>query len=191
MPLFWSARQSKRKHGVHRVYPLNTVPRLRNSHPTWWVEEVPHPCGVGVLVYDNNMCKRVDAKFWAYPWDLTERQQIMDFLESFYDGLAQDQKDGKAESAVPVDPKMQKAYPRLFAFVTVKIVKKQPREPGTLFIFTQQGQFKGCLTDKKTEMTLWQAQDTFEGLLAALEADLESGDRSRWRKKTIWKGKGK
>lgn len=115
----------------------------------------------------------------------------MDFLEGFYDGLEKESRDGRGKGGDADDPAFKKDYPCLHAFLTVTTVKKVPREPGTVFLFVQAGAFKACLTDKRSGMTLWQAQDTFGALLQALEDDLAGGDRSLWRKKQPWKGKTK
>lgn len=107
----------------------------------------------------------------------------MSFLESFYEGLEKDASGKSAKGKQAVDLALKKSHPNLHDFLTVETVKGKPRETGSLFVFVDMGLFKACATDRQTEFTLWQAQDSLAGLLDALEADLASGDRKLWRSK--------
>lgn len=80
-----------------------------------------------------------------------------------------------------VDAEMSKQYPALMEFMTITVNDdKTPRETATVLIFAEAGLFKGCLSDRETQQTLWASSDTFEGLLEALEAMLQSGS-PQWR----------
>lgn len=55
------------------------------------------------------------------------------------------------------------------------------RQRSTLIVFFEEGSYKACLSDKDTNMTLWAAAKTLEGLPEALEARL-TDDSPDWRK---------
>jgi len=107
----------------------------------------------------------------------------MSFLEGFYDSIAKD--DGKS-SGPPKDArdeKLMKQMPCLHDFLTVSSVRGKPRQTGSLFIFCDQGSFKACLTDRQSDLTCWEARDSFTDLLGALETTLKEGGKQAWRKK--------
>ena len=55
------------------------------------------------------------------------------------------------------------------------------RQRSTLIVFYEEGQYKACLSDKDTCMTLWASARSFEGVPEALEARLTE-DSPDWRK---------
>jgi hypothetical protein len=183
MSLFWSPFHKRVGWGMRRAYPHPQLTETGDGRDRWWVEEVPMRQGLLVIVWDNLRRKRERDLFIPFPFNLREKEKIMSFLDDFYNGLEKDQKGGKQAPKDACDASMKKAHPCLHEFMTRTSVGGKPREPGTLFLFCSQGLFTGCLTDKGSELTLWESQDTFTGLLGALEAALEKGDRSLWRTK--------
>jgi hypothetical protein len=55
------------------------------------------------------------------------------------------------------------------------------RQRSTLIVFYEEGQYKVCLSDKDTNMTLWAASKSFLGVLEALEGRLTEATPD-WRK---------
>lgn len=87
---------------------------------------------------------------------------------------------GTADEPV-TDPAFQKAYPTLFGFLTVTEEDGKPRTPSSLLIFTQEGQFKGLVTEKDANLQLWRSSPLFQDLLKSLEKALASGNAD-WRR---------
>lgn len=85
------------------------------------------------------------------------------------------------------DPAMEKRMPTLHAFMTETKEDGKDRSPSSLVVFTEDGQWKACLTEKDANLKLWRSADTFEKVLQALEKALSSG-QADWRKG--WEAKG-
>lgn len=67
-----------------------------------------------------------------------------------------------------------------------------PRKPSTLLIFTEDGRWKCCVSDRDQERNAFFTANSLSGLLEAVETAL-SQDRAEWRKKygSAPKGKGR
>ncbi len=87
-----------------------------------------------------------------------------------------------AVSAKATDPVMEKQCPTLFAFMTETEEDGKPRSPSSLVVFTEDGLWKACLSEKDASLQLWRTGETFQKLLGALEKALASGNAD-WRKK--------
>lgn len=73
-------------------------------------------------------------------------------------------------------------WPLLVGFLTCTegTEKGKYREPGTLFLFTKDGQWKAVLGEKEPEASLWGGAGTLLGVLDDLERALGS-DEPDWR----------
>jgi hypothetical protein len=89
-------------------------------------------------------------------------------------------KDAAGQAAQ--DAAFEKQCPVLFAFMTVLEEEGAAREPSSLVIFTEDGAWKGCLSEKNAGVQLWRTADSFQKLLQALEKALASG-QADWRKR--------
>ena len=106
----------------------------------------------------------------------------------------------KSLAKVPVaadTPAEEKVFarvaPALHEFLTCSREGDKPRQTATWLIFCQDGLFKCFLTDRESGKQLAAAGDSFQALIAALEARITS-EAPEWRQKPPWdsqKGKGK
>jgi len=105
----------------------------------------------------------------ANPWELVEGAVEM-LLK----------KDEAARAATAgavtlVDVKMQKAQPTLWLYLTQSQWEDgSPRATSGLTVFVQDGLFKGLLKENEQSLCLWVAAASFNGLLDALEAALNT-----------------
>lgn len=65
------------------------------------------------------------------------------------------------------------------------------REPSSLIIVADTSGWRGCVSDKDNQRTMWKAADSVEALLNALEEALASDDPTHWRQSSAAKWKGK
>lgn len=85
-----------------------------------------------------------------------------------------------------------KTWPTLVEYLTVTSYPDgQPRVPSALVIVADSNGWKGCLSDKDNQRSMWKSSDTLEGLLLALEEGAASEDPSAWRQSAEAKWKGK
>ena len=63
------------------------------------------------------------------------------------------------------------------------------RQVATLIIFLEEGRWKGCLSDRESDRTLWKTADTIEDMLLEMDADIQEGGTG-FRRSTQRKGKG-
>lgn len=93
---------------------------------------------------------------------------------------------GSAVATAPgvkaTDAAFDKAHPTLHAFMTEVEEDGKPRSPSSLVIFTEDGVWKGCLSEKDAGLQLWRTGETFQKLLGALEKALAGGNAD-WRRK--------
>lgn len=85
-----------------------------------------------------------------------------------------------------------KSWPTLVEYLTMTSYPDgQPRVPSALVIVADSNGWKGCLSDKDNERSLWKTSDTLEGLLLSLEEAAATDDPSQWRQSSAGKFKGK
>jgi len=96
----------------------------------------------------------------------------------------------EAKGAVATDATFERSHPTLFAFMTLLEEEGKPRSPSSLVIFTEDGTWKGCLTERDAGLQLWRTGETLAKLLGALEKALASG-QADWRRRFNAEGKGK
>jgi hypothetical protein len=96
----------------------------------------------------------------------------------------------EARGAVAIDPVFEKQCPTLFAFMTVTEEDGKPRSPSSLVVFTEDGQWKGCLSEKDAGLQLWRTGETLQKLLGSLEKALAGGNAD-WRRRYVPEGKGR
>lgn len=85
-----------------------------------------------------------------------------------------------------------KSWPTLVEYLTVTAYPDgQPRVPSALVIVADASGWRGCLSDKDNQRSLWKVSPTLEGLLLALEEAAASDDPGQWRQSAEGKWKGK
>lgn len=92
---------------------------------------------------------------------------------------------GKSTSvgARAVDPSMCKKWPSLYELMTVvDMGDGKIRKPSSLLIFSEDGLWKGCLTERDLEISLWASAPGFLGVPDALEERLGQ-ETIEWRRK--------
>lgn len=98
-------------------------------------------------------------------------------------------KEAKKKGVGARDVTMAKSFPALHEFLTEMVNDdKTPRQTASLSVFTQDGYFKVCLTDRETNMCLFATSEGFQDALEALEAELQS-PAPDWRESKYSKGK--
>lgn len=65
------------------------------------------------------------------------------------------------------------------------------REPSCLIIVADGSGWRGCLSDKDNQRTLWKTAATIEDLLLMIETALQEDDPAAWRQSSAAKFKGK
>lgn len=128
------------------------------------------------------------ATGWA---DFTKRRERMN--EKLKAALAKAKATANPEEAADKD--LEKRCPILHGFLTTREsgVKGVFRETASLTIFTEDGLFKACLSDRESGSTLWHSASTLQGTIEGLEASLGK-DEPGWRVRRSQgqaKGKGK
>lgn len=90
--------------------------------------------------------------------------------------------------ATPIqDPEFTLRYTTLLEFLTLdQYDDGKPRVRGSMTVFCNEGQFKGCLNDKDSATSLFYSADGFEGLLEGLNRKLLNSSPKEWRR---WKRK--
>lgn len=83
-------------------------------------------------------------------------------------------------------------YPSLWEHLSLlQYPDGEKRETSAIIIVAEAGRWKGCLSDKDNQRTMWKASDTLDGLLTALEEGVAADDPSDWRKAAGTAGKRK
>jgi len=95
-----------------------------------------------------------------------------------------------AKGQPATDAALEKTCPTLHAFMTLLEEDGKAREPSSLVVFTEDGCWKGCLTEKGAGLTLWRTAESLQKLLQAFEKALVGG-QADWRKKFVPDAKGK
>jgi len=119
----------------------------------------------------------VPAAMFIGPDALDQREWEMGLISQALGATA-----SGAANAVASDPAMEKQFPTLHAFMTAIEEDGRPRSPSSLVVFTEDGQWKGCLSEKDIGLQLWRTGDTLQKLLGSIEKALASG-QADWRKK--------
>jgi len=127
----------------------------------------------------------VPARLFVGPAALDERAWMMGLISAALGSAATD-----AKGAVASDATLEKACPTLHAFMTAVEEDGKPRSPSSLVVFTEDGVWKGCLSEKDAGLQLWRTGDTLQKLLGALEKALAAGNAD-WRKRYAPEGRGK
>jgi len=117
------------------------------------------------------------------PDALDERGWMMGLITAALGAAASEAKGAKAHDAA-----MEKVTPVLHAFMCEVEEDGKPRSPSSLVIFTEEGSFKACLTEKDAGLQLWRSADSLQKVLLALEKALAGGNAD-WRKKFVPGGK--
>lgn len=85
-----------------------------------------------------------------------------------------------------------KTWPTLVEYLTAtKYPDGEARVPSALVIVADSSGWRGCLSDKDNQRSLWKVADTLEGLLLALEEAAAGDDPGSWRQSAEGKWKGK
>lgn len=88
---------------------------------------------------------------------------------------------GAAKGEAAKDAAMLKEFPVLHAFMTQLEEDGKARTPSSLVIFSEDGVWKGCLTERDANVKLWRTGDSINKLLQAFEKALASG-QADWRR---------
>jgi hypothetical protein len=126
----------------------------------------------------------VPASLFSGPDAQSEREWEMGLISQALGAAASQAKGAKAADAA-----LEKTCPVLHAFMTEVEEDGKPRSPSSLVIFTEEGSWKGCLSEKDAGLQLWRTADSLQKLLAALEKALAGGNAD-WRRKFVPGGRG-
>jgi hypothetical protein len=156
----------------------------------WWTIYKGNPWhGATAIVIDSGLQEGICCG-WA---EFTQRREAMN--EALKKALAKAKATASPEEACDKD--LQKRCPILHGFLTSRETgeKNVFRETASLTIFTEDGVFKGCLSDRDSGSTLWKASATLQGVIEGLEEALGRDDPG-WRVRKAAgtpqaKGKGK
>jgi hypothetical protein len=118
----------------------------------------------------------VRASEFVGPDAKDEREWIMGLISSALGAAA-----GAASGEKAADKELLKVCPTLHAFMCDVEEDGKARSPSSLVVFTEDGQWKGCLTEKDANLKLWRSGESFQKLLQAFEKALASGNAD-WRK---------
>lgn len=85
------------------------------------------------------------------------------------------------------------AFPMLLEYLTAtRYPTGEPREPACLIVVADASGWRGCVSDKDNQRTMWKTATTVEGLLLTIEQALQEDDPGAWRQAASakkWKGK--
>lgn len=91
-------------------------------------------------------------------------------------------RNGEGASSSPPEPESVKKFPHLVEFLTeTKYEDGSERKTGTLFIFVQDGVWKGMVKDPDAGEVLWTTADGLFGLLKVMDGKV-SDDKADWRR---------
>lgn len=83
-------------------------------------------------------------------------------------------------------------FPTLIEYLTQTVYPDgSKRETAALIIVADAGGWRGCLSDKDNQRSLWKAADSVLGLLMALEQAAAEDDPGAWRQQGGVSNKGK
>lgn len=83
-------------------------------------------------------------------------------------------------------------WPNLWEYVSKTAYPDgSPREPSALIIVGGMDGWRGCVSDKDNQRTLWKSAATLDDLLLTLEEALAADDAASWRQAASAKAKGK
>jgi len=164
----------------------------------FWQDTLRTDSATVVVYYENGMLYPVVYVRGGgrhHPPPVAARRFVGPHAENEKDwlmGLISDILGAAANTAVgqaAADPAFEKRLPTLFAFMTAVVEDGKPREPSSLTVFTQDGQWKCVLNEKETGLQLWRTAETFEKLLGSLEKALTSGNPD-WRRSAAANARG-
>lgn len=99
--------------------------------------------------------------------------------------------DGQSSNAGP-GAEDALSWPNLWEHLSMHVYPDgSPRQTSSVIIVADNSGWRGCLSDKDNDRTLWRTASTVEGLLLALEEAAASDDPSVWRQAGASKWKGK
>jgi hypothetical protein len=127
----------------------------------------------------------VSASLFAGPNALDQREWEMGLISQALGAAAQTVKGAKAS-----DPALEKTCPTLHAFMCEVEEDGKPRSPSSLVVFTEEGSWKVCLTERDAGLQLWRTAETLQKALQAIEKALAGGNAD-WRKKFVPGPRGK
>jgi hypothetical protein len=169
-------RGFRKKHATPLWQP--TV-RLKIDHVTFlvhcrrgWNEVyIQRPGARGFTIVSVTQPKKVD---------FADNTLLVEYLMGVFDRLPI---PGKIEGdKLPEDKKFLEHWPGILEMMTAKQYGNTgtPREPSSLFIVCEEGQFKVSISDKTRELSCWGVGATFQGALDCLEQRITS-DSPEWR----------
>jgi len=122
-------------------------------------------------------------------WNRGSYGEREDFIVAFLRKLTRPQ-PGALDRPDTADPKLASAYPALCEHLCrTRDDDGQPRQTCSLTLFGAQGGFRAFLNDRDTGAAIAVTADAFTGILAALEAELQS-DHPNWHWRPEGNGKG-
>lgn len=127
----------------------------------------------------------VPASLFVGPTAADQREWEMGLISAALGAAA-----NEAKGAAASDPALEKTCPTLHAFMTLTEEDGKPRSPSSLVVFTEDGTWKGCLSEKDAGLQLWRTGETLQKLLGALEKALAGGNAD-WRRRYVPEGRGK
>jgi len=96
---------------------------------------------------------------------------------------------GTVKCVASHDADFRKRYVSLHELMTACVNEdSSARKTSSLLIFTEDGVWKGCLTERDLDISLWASGPTFSGMLLAMEERLNA-DQVEWRRKNVRNGK--
>jgi hypothetical protein len=77
---------------------------------------------------------------------------------------------------------LAKDCPALYEYLTLnRFPDGGERQVATLVLFIEEGRWKGCLSDRETDRTLWKVGDTLGDLLLSMDQEIQEGSAG-WRR---------
>lgn len=123
------------------------------------------------------VCSRFAGR--THSWDRGGYAEKEDFIMAFLRKL-QRPEPGTLDRPDAADPKLAAAYPALCEHLCrSRDDDGKPRQTCSLTLFGASGGFRGFLNDRDSGASIAVHSESFTGLLAALEADLQS-DSPHW-----------
>lgn len=106
-----------------------------------------------------------------------------EYCERLYSG----EQEGNGEVQRSISEDFLEHFPCLADFLTCVNVGGKRRDPGTLLLFVEEGQFKAMLHDKDRGMTGWLTIHNTSCFFQEVEIAL-NGEDVDWRRKKAYKG---
>lgn len=109
--------------------------------------------------------------------------EVRTMAESLLEKLLR-QAGSSAKPQAAFDKAFAEKFPSIHELMTSVVgVDSAVRKTSSLLVFTEDGVWKGCLTERDLDISLWCSGAGFQPMMAAMEAKLVS-DVVEWRKKS-------